>query len=149
MKGIYFDMDGTIADFYNVDKWLDSLKKHETKPYREAKPLIDMKKFGTQIRRLQNIGYTVGIISWLSKINTEEYNKRVIKAKKDWLKKYLGSVHFDEVHIIEYGTPKSFFGNGILFDDEERNRKEWIQANDENFAFDVNNILDILGRLYE
>lgn len=149
MRAIYFDMDGTIADFYNVDKWLDSLKKHETKPYREAKPLIDMKKFGAQIRRLQNIGYIVGIISWLSKINTEEYNKRVIKAKKDWLKKHLGSVHFDEIHIIEYGTPKFLFGNGILFDDEEKNRKEWVQANDENFAFDVNNILDILERLYE
>lgn len=144
MKAIYFDMDGTIANFYGVDGWLTSIKKHETKPYREARPLVNMRELGAQIKRLQKLGYTVGIISWLSKAGTEEYNNRVIKTKKDWLKKHLGSIHFDEIHIIEYGTPKSLFGNGILFDDEERNRKEWFQANDENFAFDVNNILSIL-----
>lgn len=144
MKAIYFDMDGTIVNFYGVNNWLASLEKYETKPYREAKPLVNMRDLGTQIKRLQNLGYTIGIISWLSKTGTKEYNERVIKAKKDWLKKHLGSVHFDEIHIVEYGTPKSLFGNGILFDDEERNRKEWFQANDENFAFDVNNILNTL-----
>lgn len=144
MKAIYFDMDGTIANFYGVNNWLTSLERYQTKPYREARPLIDMRELGKQIKRLQNLGYTIGIISWLSKTGTEEYNERVIKAKKDWLKKHLGSIHFDEIHIVEYGTPKSLFGNGILFDDEERNRKEWFQANEENFAFDVNNILNIL-----
>lgn len=144
MRAVYFDMDGTIANFYGVDGWLSSLEKHETKPYREARPLINMRELGFQIKRLQNLGYTVGIISWLSKTGTEEYNNRVVKTKKDWLKRHLGSVHFDEIHIVKYGTPKYLFGNGILFDDEERNRKEWFQANEENFAFDVNNILNIL-----
>lgn len=144
MRAIYFDMDGTIANFYGVKNWLESLEKYETKPYREAQPLLNMRKLGQQIKRLQNLGYKIGIISWLSKSGTEEYNERVTKTKKDWLKRHLGSVHFDEIHIVEYGTPKSLFGNGILFDDEERNRKEWTSANIENFAFDVTNILNIL-----
>lgn len=144
MKGIYFDMDGTIANFYGIKNWLDYLQKKQTKPYREARPLVDMRKLGKEIHRLQNLGYTVGIISWLSKNGNQEYNERVTEAKKKWLTRHLGSVHFDEIHIVEYGTPKYMFGDGILFDDEERNRKEWSCRNSENLAFDVNNILDIL-----
>ena len=144
MKSIYFDMDGTIADFYGVENWLDYLINEKTKPYREARPLVNMRKLGKEIRRLQNLGYTVGIISWLSKNGNQEYNEKEKKKKKKWLVRHLGSVHFDEIHIIEYGTPKYAFGEGILFDDEERNRKEWACKSDNNLAFDVNNILDIL-----
>ena len=144
MKKIYFDMDGTIADFYGVDGWLDSILKRQTKPYREAKPLINMRRFGKEIKRLQKNGYSVGIISWLAKGSTQEYDIRVQKTKIKWLQRHLGSVQFDEIHIVEYGTPKYIFGDGVLFDDEERNRKEWSCKNSENLAFDVNNILDIL-----
>ena len=49
------------------------------------------------------------------------------KLRLKWLKEHLGSVQFDEIHIIPYGTPKSTVApkGSILFDDEERNRKEW------------------------
>lgn len=144
MKGIYFDMDGTIANFYGVKNWLDYLQKEQTKPYREARPLVDMRKLGKEIHRLQNLGYTVGIISWLSKNGNQEYNERVTETKKKWLTRHLGSVHFDEIHIIKYGTPKSLFGKGILFDDEIQNRKEWFRANEGNIAFNVNNIIQVL-----
>lgn len=144
MKSIYFDMDGTIVDFYGVENWLSSLKRSQTKPYREARPLVSMRKLGNEIRRLQNLGYTVGIISWLAKNGSQEYNKRITKAKKKWLTRHLGSVHFDEIHIIKYGTPKSLFGKGILFDDEIQNRKEWFRANEGNLAFNVNNIIQVL-----
>ena len=32
-KKIYFDMDGTIADFYGVDGWLADLEAHNVRPY--------------------------------------------------------------------------------------------------------------------
>ena len=144
MKSIYFDMDGTIVDFYGVENWLSSLERSQTKPYREARPLVSMRKLGNEIRRLQNLGYTVGIISWLAKNGSQEYNERVTEAKKKWLIRHLGSVHFDEIHIIKYGTPKSLFGKGILFDDEIQNRKEWFRANEGNLAFNVNNIIQVL-----
>ena len=41
-RAIYFDMDGTIANLYGVENWLDYLINEQTKPYREAKPLVEM-----------------------------------------------------------------------------------------------------------
>jgi hypothetical protein len=86
-----------------------------------------MNRLAKRIHKAQNEGAKVGIISWLSKTATEDYNKAVEKAKRKWLKKHLKSVDFDEVYIVPYGTPKSTVVKhiGILFDDEEPNRKEW------------------------
>ena len=138
-KAIWFDMDGTIANLYGVDKWLEYILKEQTKPYREAKPLVNMRTLGKELNRIQKLGYTVGIITWLAKGATEEYNKKVAKAKAEWLKKHLGSVKFDKINIVKYGTPKENFGKGILFDDEELNRKNWAGK-----AYDEKNIIKIL-----
>jgi hypothetical protein len=54
-------------------------------------------------------------------------------------------VAWDEIHIVAYGTPKQEvvdMPEGILFDDEEKNRKNWT-----GIAYDVQNILDILKGL--
>ena len=56
MKAVYFDMDGTIADLYGVEGWLDSLIAEQTKPYREAKNLVDMRKLSYELNRLQRAG---------------------------------------------------------------------------------------------
>lgn len=138
-KAIYFDMDGTIANLYGVDGWLDCIINEYTKPYREAKALVNMRQLGRELNRLKQNGYTIGIISWLAKGATEDYNRRVAKAKRNWLAKHLSAVQFDEVHIVEYGTPKQTLGNGILFDDEEPNRMNWIGK-----AYDVNDIIETL-----
>lgn len=147
VKAIYFDMDGTIADLYGVDGWLDNLIAEQTKPYRMAKSLIDMRKLGKVLNHLQTLGYHIGIVSWLSKNGTEQYNDRVTKAKLAWLEKHIGSVHWDEIKIVEYGTPKSFvveYPQGILFDDEKPNRMEWGK---QGLAFDVDNILMALENM--
>jgi len=138
-KAIYFDMDGTIANLYGVDGWLDCIINEYTKPYREAKALVNMRQLGRELNRLKQNGYTIGIISWLAKGATDEYNRRVAQAKRNWLAKHLSAVQFDEVHIVEYGTPKQTLGNGILFDDEEPNRMNWIGK-----AYDVNDIIETL-----
>ena len=149
MKAIYFDIDGTIADFYSVENWLDYLLKEQTKPYRVAKPLCDMRKLSREIKRLQSIGYKVGIISWLSRNASDNFGRHTAIAKTNWLSRHLGSVTFDEVHIVDYGTPKYKFGNGILFDDEERNRDEWNAAGVANKAYNVNNIINTLRGITE
>lgn len=127
IKAIYFDMDGTIADLYGVEGWLDDLIAENTRPYAEAKPLLNLSLLARYIHKAQKMGYIVGVISWLSKSGTPEYNKAVTEVKREWLKKHLPSVEWDEIHIVEYGTPKSTCRTctGILFDDEERNLKEW------------------------
>ena len=144
-KAIYFDMDGTIADLYGVDNWLDSLVNGKTKPYREAKPLVDMRKLGYLLNLLQLNGYHIGIISWLSKNGSVAYGEKVTAAKKAWLGKHLSAVAFDEIKIVPYGTPKQTvvdYPSGLLFDDEKPNRDNWIGA-----ACDVNNILETLASL--
>ncbi len=141
-KAIYFDMDGTIADLYGVNGWLDYLVAGKTKPYREAKPLVNMHELAKLLNQLQAQGWHIGIISWLSKSGTDEYNERVAVTKEKWLTKHLGSVHFDEVKIAKYGTPKQFLADhafGILFDDEQPNRDAWVGK-----AYDVHNILQVL-----
>lgn len=139
---IFFDMDGTIADLYGVENWLDYLIAADALPYEVARPLIRLNALARILNRLQNQGYKIGIISWLAKNSSAEYDEKVTKAKQDWLAKHLKSVHFDEINIVAYGTPKQNFAktaNDILFDDEERNRNEWTGK-----AFDVNNILEVL-----
>lgn len=139
---IFFDMDGTIADLYGVENWLDYLIASDTLPYEIAKPLVKLNSLARVLNRLQRNGYRIGVISWLSKSGTDDYNNAVTETKKNWLKKHLSSVNFDEIHIVKYGTPKQMFAkteNDILFDDEEKNRKNWTGK-----AFDVNAIIEIL-----
>lgn len=141
-KAIYFDMDGTIANLYGVDNWLDYLIKYDSTPYEIAKPMLNMSVLARILNRLQREGYIIGIISWLSKTSTPEYGKKVRQAKINWLKKHLKSVKFDSIQIVDYGTPKYTLGKGILFDDEVENRNAWGEG-----AYDVDNILGVLKTL--
>ena len=141
-KAIYFDMDGTIANLYGVNGWLEMLVAKDETPYTTAEPMVRLSSLARILNRLQKEGYAIGIISWLAKNSNEEYDVRVTNAKKNWLKTHLKSVQFDEIHIVEYGTPKEKVvnhPNGILFDDEEQNRTNWIGT-----AYDVDNIIGTL-----
>lgn len=144
-KAIYFDMDGTIADLYGVTDWLEMLMSGNELPYAIAKPLVRLATLARTLNELQRNGYTIGIISWLAKNSNADYDERVTKAKRNWLNTHLKSVHFDEIHIVSYGTPKQKvvnFPNGILFDDEEKNRANWTGK-----AFDEKEIIKILKSL--
>ena len=143
---IFFDMDGTIADLYGVNNWLDYLLASDTLPYKIAKPLVKLNSLARILNRLQRNGYKIGIISWLSKSGSDEYNSAVAEVKKNWLRKHLASVKFDEIHIVNYGTPKQVFAktaNDILFDDEKPNRDNWTGK-----AFDVDEIIEILKGIF-
>ena len=141
-KRIYFDMDGTIADLYGVENWLEYIINRNVRPYAVAKPLVNLSLLARYLHILQSKGYKVGVITWLAKNSTDDYDAKVTATKKEWLEKRLPSVEFDEIHVIKYGTPKSSVGCGILFDDEEPNRNEWSGV-----AYDVDNIIEILKAL--
>lgn len=138
-KKIYFDCDGTFVDLYGVENWLDYLINSNPYPYMVAKPLVNLSHMARLIHKAQKEGYKVGIISWLSKSGNEEYDRLVTTAKNEWLKRHLPSVTFDEIHIVKYGTSKASLGKGILFDDEEKNRKEWEEKSGK--AYDVTDML--------
>jgi hypothetical protein len=149
-KAIYFDMDGTLANLYGVDNWLEKLEGGDTSPYKEATVMLNMQALAHRLNRLQKHGYTIGVISWLSKRGTNTYNEEVAKVKTEWLEKHLGSVKFDEVHLVKFGKRKSRVAkikDGILFDDNAKVRKEWIRHNPNGWAFAEKDILAILDDL--
>ena len=142
---INFDLDGTLADLYGVEGWLPMLENHDETPYIIAEPLLRFCTLARMLNKLQREGYNLAIVSWLSRSGNEEYNKRVTTAKLEWLARHLPSVHWDNINIVEYGTPKENFCEtpfDILFDDEEHNRKNWS-----GIAFDVDDIIGILKAL--
>ena len=142
---INFDMDGTIANLYGVAGWLDYLKAEDTKPYEIAKPLVNFSVLARLLNKAQRNGHEIAIISWTSKSGSKEFNKAVAEVKKAWLAKHLPSVHWDEITVIPYGTPKTLYcydAEDVLFDDEEQNRKGWAGK-----SYDVNNILEVLKNL--
>lgn len=142
---ICFDMDGTIADLYKVNGWLEYLMAEDVTPYREAKVMLNMSLFARVLNKLQKNGYEIGIISWLSKSGSDKYNEEVAEVKKEWLAKHLASVRFDFVEIVKYGTDKNLVATGkddILFDDEIGNRENWTGK-----AYNVDNIIEVLKGL--
>lgn len=124
---IWFDMDGTIADLYGVNGWLDMLIAYDETPYAVAKPLVNLNILAKLIHKAQRNGFEVCIVSALSKNSTPAYDEKVKTAKMGWLKKHLASVKFDEIRFVPYTFTKNDVntGNDILFDDEERHLTAW------------------------
>ena len=140
MKKIWFDMDGTIADLYGVEGWLEMLNDEDPTPYEAAKPLVNLSRLARYLNKLQKNGWEIGIISWLSKYSTPEYDEAVTGAKMFWLSLHLPSVKWNEIKIVPYGTNKyQTCGGGCLFDDEAKNRDTW-----EDSAYTPDQIFEIL-----
>ena len=147
-KWLWLDMDGTFADLYGVNGWLDDLVNLRTRPYAEAKPIYNMVDFLLLLVELKQRGWKIGIISWLSKNPDAEYGERVTKTKNEWLYKWGMDIVLDKVLIVPHGQCKADicrqFGYGILADDEEQNRNAW----DLGDTIDANkNLLEELAKL--
>lgn len=127
-KTLVFDMDGTIANLYGVDGWLEMLRAEDVTPYRIAEPMYDMDTLAELLKLLKEIGWTIAVTSWLSMGATKAYNEEIKKAKREWLERY--NFPFDEIHLVKYGTTKANCtrkngGFQILVDDNEEVRKGW------------------------
>lgn len=141
---INFDLDGTIVDFYGVENYIDYLKANDPYPYIHAAPLLNLSLLARRLNQLQRMGYEINIISWLARNSNPVYDLDVTIAKLHWLQRHLPSVRWDKINIVPYGTPKYRFAeDGILFDDEAKNRDSWNCGK----AYDVDNILDILSTM--
>ena len=145
-KKIYFDMDGTFYNLYGYEGWLECILSEKTECYTQSTLLVDYDSFVNVLSELKNKGYTLGIITWLSKNATKKYQNKVRSAKYRYIQKYFNGI-FDEIHIIQYGKNKSEYCNNgdILFDDEENNRIEWNKVN--GISYDVMDLLETLQTL--
>lgn len=132
MKMLCLDMDGTIADLYHVNKWLDKILAEDPSPYAEAKPIWDMGKLTSILSQMISKGWEIRVITWLSKGGNPDYNKKVRQAKKEWL----DCQNFPRMktHVVKYGTRKAStirkkdrenLEEAILVDDDSRIRKSW------------------------
>ena len=138
-KILVFDMDGTIADFYGVEGWLNDLKTQSVRPYATAKCMYNEVELVDIINALKEVGWYIVITSWLAKNSTKSYDNDVRQAKRDWLEKV--GFPYDEIHLVKYGTTKASCtrkhgGYQILVDDNEQVRKGWslgdtINANED------------------
>ena len=124
---IWFDMDGTIADLYGVDNWLEMLMAHDETPYAIAKPIVNLSVLARLMNKVQRKGFEICIVSALAKDSTAEYDERVRNAKIKWLANHLKSVHFDGIRFVPYWYTKNDVNTGadVLFDDEERHLEKW------------------------
>lgn len=149
MKAIYFDMDGTIADLYNVDGWLEKLREEDVSPYQVAAPMCDMAQLNALMGEFVKIGFTIGVISWAAMESSKEYSRATRAAKKAWINENLPCV--SEFHVVKYGTPKHQvrkIENSILVDDNAEVRAAWdgmtIDAN-QNILVELQKLLDIIS----
>ena len=124
---IWFDMDGTIADLYGVENWLEMLIAHDETPYAIAKPIVNLSVLARLMNKVQRKGFEICIVSALAKDSTAEYDEKVRNAKIKWLANHLKSVHFDEIRFVPYWYTKNNVNTGadVLFDDEERHLEKW------------------------
>jgi len=144
-KIISLDMDGTIVDFYGVKDWLPKIRAYDASPYKDARALLNLSRLARRLNTLQRNGWKIRVVSWGSKDRDEKFLEEVRRAKIEWLTRHLKSVRFDEICVVQYGTPKSKVGTlrgGFLFDDEKQNRDEWSEAGGQ--AYDVTEIFDFL-----
>lgn len=140
---IWYDMDGTIADLYGVNDWLSMLRAYDPTPYEAARPLVNLSRLARYLNRVQKMGHEICVISWLSKESTPEYDALVTSAKMFWLAKHLPSVKWDTINIVPYGRNKwEVCHEGILFDDELKNRNAW-QGN----AYEPEQMFEVLAEI--
>ena len=127
-KTLVFDMDGTIADLYGVNGWLNDLLNENTRPYDIAEPIYDTLTLNKVVNTLKENGWQIVVTTWLAKGSTTEYDNKVRKAKLNWLKAH--KFPYDEIHLVKYGTTKANCtrakgGYQVLVDDNEKVRKGW------------------------
>jgi hypothetical protein len=150
-KMICFDMDGTIANLYGVNGWLEMIENENPKPYEIAEPMWDMVELATTLKMLQIKGYEIRVITWLAKDSTEEYKTLTRQAKLEWLEKY--GFPYNKFHGIAYGTTKAncirqyldINEQAILIDDNDKIRQGWNWG--ETINPQTENIIEILKAL--
>lgn len=147
-RTLVFDMDGTIADLYKVNGWLEDLRSYNPRPYIVAKPMYDMETLRNVLGLLKAQGWKVVVTTWLSMDSTVEYDREVTVAKREWLERY--HFPFDEMYAVPYGTLKSsctknLGGYQILVDDNAEVRSTWDLGETINAKYNIlEKLVDLL-----
>lgn len=120
---VYLDMDGTIADLYAIENWLDRLIKQDHTVFLEAKPVITQEQL---LEEYPESEYEIVILSMTPKGASQEYCERVEASKDIWL-----DWHFPKLTeriYMEYGHNKNQHDShkAIIIDDSTMVRESWL-----------------------
>ena len=119
---VYLDMDGTIADLYGQENWLEMLIAEKDGAFINCKPLTTEKVL---FELFPAEKYEIKILSMTPKNATKAYCEKVIAEKNNWLDKYFPNI--TNRHYLPYGNNKNLKNskNAILVDDNATIRKNF------------------------
>lgn len=119
---VYLDMDGTIADLYGQENWLEMLINEQDGAFINCEPLTNEE---TLFNLFPADRYEVKVLSMTPKNATKEYCERVIAEKNAWLDKFFPNI--TKRHYLPYGNNKNLKNakNAILIDDNETIRNNY------------------------
>ena len=119
---VYLDMDGTIADLYNENGWLEDIIAENTRPFDNAKPMTTEE---TLYKVFPKNIYEIAILSMTPKDAKKEYCNRVARAKDEWLNRYFPTL--TKRIYLPYGNNKNLKNsvNAILVDDSKAIRETY------------------------
>ena len=131
-KKIYLDMDGTIANLYKQENWLQRLRNEDKTIFLECEPMVSQEQL---FKIFPQTEYEIIILTMTPMNCSKEYHKQVIQQKKEWLE-----IHFPMLNktiFKKYGYNKNLknCGNAILVDDNEV-----IRSNFRGLALNPNNL---------
>lgn len=113
---VYLDMDGTIANLYTIDQWLEKLQNENPTVFLECAQLVTQEQL---LKVFPQEQFEIVILSMTPKNCTNEYHKQVIDQKNQWL-----NVNFPLLTkriFLKYGHNKNLknSANAILVDDSK------------------------------
>lgn len=119
---LYLDMDGTIADLYNQENWLEDLRAEKCGIFTNLKPIITEQEL---LSRFPLERYDIRILSMTPRHASKPFCKVVKNEKNEWL-----DTHFPKLKkriYQRYSNNKNLKGcaNAILIDDNETIRNNW------------------------
>ena len=101
---IYFDLDNTVYDLYNIENWEPKLCAEDADVFKEGNFIGDYTRFIAACTELIKKGVQFGVITWLPMQATEEYERECAEVKREWVKKFMPFV--TEFTAQTYGIPK-------------------------------------------
>ena len=154
-KTVWFDMDGTLYDLYNIPGWLELLQMEEPGIFQHGQPMYNPFFIQQAILALIAHGWQVGVITWAPKGVAEEepFFIETKRAKQEWLRRHYPEL-LENFYCLPYGESKSVcacdhwkersldpdMGVQILVDDNMLVRDEWVDGWETHFkAIDANN----------
>lgn len=119
---VALDMDGSVANLYGIDNWLERLRSEDETIFTECEPMVTEEKL---LDIFPKESYDIRILSMTPKGASKEYCDNVAKQKNAWLDKYFPSI--TKRTYIPYGNNKNFKNSkrAILVDDNETIRKNF------------------------